>query len=83
MGILRYSSSTNNGMDLVLTDCPNNDNEMAYLSQLLTWHAMDPVNERETQRNQRVCERWQGNRNPFIDLYRESKSLNLSLGLRI
>ncbi|CAB9508537.1 Endonuclease I [Seminavis robusta] len=66
---LRYSSSTNNGIDLVLTDCPspNNDNEMAYLSQLLTWHVMDPVDEGEKQRNQRVCERWQGNRNPFVD----------------
>jgi endonuclease I len=64
---VRYSSE-NNGIDLVLTDCPSNlTNVMAYKSQLLTWHAGDPVTSNERLRNQRACERWQGNRNVFVD----------------
>jgi endonuclease I len=66
---MRYSSQNNIGIDLVITDCPSQDraNEMAYKSQLLMWHIDDPVTEEEMQRNQRACERWQGNRNPFVD----------------
>ena len=52
-----------------LTDCPTNnvESEMAYLSELITWHQLYPVTADEEQRNQRICERWQGNRNPFVD----------------
>lgn len=33
---------------------------------LLAWHELDPVSEKEKERNQAVYD-WQGNRNPFID----------------
>lgn len=68
---LRYSNQNKDGMDLVVTDCPNLEdpqpNEMAYKSQLLEWHSANPVTDAERQRNQRACERWQGNRNVFVD----------------
>lgn len=63
---LRYNGR-DGGDKLVLTDCPTAKNEMAYLSVLLQWHREDPVSPAEIRRNQRVCERWQGNRNPFVD----------------
>jgi hypothetical protein len=65
---LRYSDQNNDGLDLHVTDCPTGKpNEMAYRSQLLTWHLADPVSQAERQRNQRACSRWQGNRNVFVD----------------
>ena len=60
----RYKARYN----LTLTDCPPFEtNEFGYLSQLLQWHAQDPVSAEEMERNQKACRNWQGNRNPFVD----------------
>lgn len=40
---------------------------MGKLSTLLAWHRMDPVDDRERNRNELIYELYQGNRNPFID----------------
>ncbi len=37
------------------------------LSMLLEWHVLDPVSQKEIDRNNAVYELYQGNRNPFID----------------
>ncbi|WP_209331694.1 endonuclease I family protein [Lunatimonas salinarum] len=37
------------------------------LSTLLSWHATDPVDDTERQRNDQIFTHFQGNRNPFID----------------
>jgi len=65
---VRYDGRDDNTINLRLTDCPfQHERDMAYLSQMLTWHKEDPVDEAETIRNNKVCEKYQGNRNPFVD----------------
>lgn len=53
---------------LVLDDLldPTNDVSMGKLSVLIKWHELDPVDEFEVQRNNRIYA-YQGNRNPYID----------------
>jgi hypothetical protein len=65
---LRYDGNEPNTLDLRLTDCPfQAERDMAYLSQMLTWHQEDPPDDAERIRNFKTCANWQGNRNPFID----------------
>ena len=37
------------------------------LEMLMAWHRLDPVSEKERNRNEGIYRNWQGNRNPFID----------------
>ena len=55
-------------LELHLDDNLNvsDDMSMGKLSVLLEWNELDPVDEFEIQRNNRIYE-YQGNRNPFID----------------
>jgi len=65
---LRYNGREPFTRNLRLTDCPfEPERDMAYLSQMLTWHKEDPPDALEIARNDKVCANWQGNRNPFID----------------
>lgn len=55
-------------VDLELNEKLNNGSAPYHgkLSTLLKWHAQDPVDEFELNRNN-IIQKWQGNRNPFID----------------
>lgn len=41
---------------------------MAKLSDLLQWHAQDPVDAYERRRNDLIYTKYQHNRNPFVDI---------------
>ncbi|MEK4228387.1 endonuclease [Solibacillus sp. FSL H8-0538] len=62
----RYEAG--DSVDLELNDRVNNGSIPFHgkLSVLLQWHEQDPVDEFERKRNT-VIQKWQGNRNPFID----------------
>jgi endonuclease I len=65
---VRYDGRDDFTINLRLTDCPfQHERDMAYLSQMLTWHKEDPVDVAERARNDKLCGSWQGNRNPFVD----------------
>ncbi|MFF5171513.1 endonuclease [Micromonospora sp. NPDC000089] len=55
--------------DLEVDDTVNNGTApyLGRLSVLLAWNRLDPPDAFEQRRNQRIYERWQGNRNPFVD----------------
>jgi len=76
-------------LGLSLTDCHPTDDDndetvdkirkslrkMGYFSRLVEWHLDDPPSEREIERNNKICQFYQGNRNPFVDFYEESWEL--------
>ncbi|MCP1133332.1 endonuclease [Paenibacillus polysaccharolyticus] len=63
----RYEA--NDGMDLKVVDqtVQSHSPEHGKLSTLLKWHEADPVDQFEKKRNQIIYEKYQHNRNPFID----------------
>jgi endonuclease I len=65
---LRYEGDINGEPNLRLVEwgVTAGCNCMGRLSKLRRWHELDPVDERERRRNDRVFE-LQGNRNPFVD----------------
>jgi endonuclease I len=61
---LRYSAE----LGIELTDCPPFANkQFGYKSQILKWHLENLPTAAEMARNDKACNRWQGNRNPFVD----------------
>ncbi|MBS4191141.1 endonuclease [Bacillus sp. FJAT-49705] len=65
---VRYEG-TNGEIDLELNDKVGNGNSPYHgkLSVLLEWNNQDPVDDFERNRNNIIYEKWQHNRNPFID----------------
>ena len=68
----RYDGTESDTTDLVLVETPpdsvtNNPPQMGRKSTLLRWNRMHPPSDWERRRNQIIFERYQANRNPFID----------------
>lgn len=66
---VRYEGTDGNTPDLVLVDntaMASGDANIGKLCTLIEWNQLDPVDNFEMRRNNRIQER-QGNRNPFID----------------
>jgi endonuclease I len=65
---VRYDGRDELTTPLRLSDDPDTlAGRFGRLSTLLRWHAEDPVDEEERRRNDLIFERFQGNRNPFVD----------------
>ncbi len=45
----------------------NGDHSLGRLCRMLEWNEEDPVSDHEKNRNDAIYERWQKNRNPFVD----------------
>jgi endonuclease I len=69
---------------LSLTDDPSTNSETTngILTDLLAWDKADPVDAWESQRNDRVYG-YQGNRNPFVDLYTTGATTTSSFAERV
>ena len=63
----RYDGSEPNTSALSFSDDPTRTNTMGKLSTLLAWHAADPPDAAESNRNELIFRSYQYNRNPFID----------------
>jgi hypothetical protein len=63
----RYAVPGENTSALWFSDDPSHTNSMGRLSTLLLWHAQDPPDAAESNRNELVYSNFQSNRNPFID----------------
>ena len=62
----RYDGSDGR-LPLELSNTPNGTNQMGILTNLLLWHAMDPPDAWESNRNEMIYSNFQSNRNPFVD----------------
>ncbi|KAH7860447.1 hypothetical protein Vadar_013526 [Vaccinium darrowii] len=68
MAVCYGVSQSGRGLNLHLSDSPNIANkEMGMLSTLLKWNEIDPPSREEKLRNDRICKKYQHNRNPFVD----------------
>ena len=69
--VVRYTGDRTNEPAMFLTDTTGQVNSgtncMARLTTLLHWHQIDPPDLSERRRNDLVFQRYQGNRNPFVD----------------
>ena len=63
----RYDGSEEDTSALWFSDNPAHTNSMGKLSTLLLWHAMDPPDALESNKNELIYTDYQYNRNPFID----------------
>jgi len=66
---VRYEGTAPNEPDLEVVNRATTSGEpnIGYLNDLLAWHDLDPVDDRERLRNEKIYRNYQGNRNPFID----------------
>src|SRR5262249_9632968 len=68
---VRYSGDRSLEPNLILTDAltqiDSSTNLMGRLGTLLAWHHADPVDQSEQTRNDLIFQRYQHNRNPFVD----------------
>ena len=63
----RYDGSEPDTSALWFSDNPTHTNSMGILTNLLLWHAMDPPDAWESNRNEMIYANYQHNRNPFVD----------------
>jgi endonuclease I len=63
----RYDGGEANTSALWFSDNPSHTNCMGRLTTLLLWHAQDPPDAAESNRNEIIYSNFQSNRNPFID----------------
>ena len=64
--IMFYMYTRYSGLELTDNIVNASNTSMGKLSCFIEWHTLDPVDDFEIQRNNRIYE-YQGNRNPFID----------------